>query len=717
MKRIAAHIGLTTFCALAVAFYLPENITAVTAGVFAVAAVLLCIFKKTRKHIGVIVIVVTAALSFGVNLAYTALAVKPVVDSCCGEDQNIEATLTDETYKQYGKYYYRLTTDTVNGENVHTKILLKTNRPIDIEPFEKISFTSNVIPTVNNYYLSKGYYITVDAFTLRHTVSQEDDKPLYYHAIRLRQAMRDAIETFLPEAEASLCSAVLIGDKYALDQSVKDDFRVVGASHFVVVSGMHFAILCMLSLGLFRKLFRRRYIYYPLTYLVIILYMMITGFQPSVMRSGIMMLILMTGRWAMRQTDSLTSLGVAGFLMPFIFTPYGCGDIGMILSFAATFAIIVWADPIYAKLRIRTKPSHLVTGWLVKGVNYLISLISVCLSANILAIPLSVFLFNGFSLMTLLSSLVLYPLIWLIMAFSLGVCVFCYLGPLRYLALLLSWPLYGLTKLTLFLVQTIASIPFAYIHVKSVYFYVWTAVTLCIGITAYLLRKRYRLLPYAALLSAILFLSGMIVNTVVQLNTNTLTYCAGKEGCTVYLNYCGRIHMLRFDCDSDAAYQMMMRLTDDYGSAQSAVCVNNRERMNYSRMSDSEFDIRHYLVYDETDEIFVENEPEERFGGDSVFFLDDSVTLNTIEDNGKELLYLTDHERSVMLIPAGYRYDSIPEQMRDPDMIVMSKPAKAYERLSCDTLILCSDSVQKEKLPCYNSLYTSADRSVNLKLN
>ena len=175
--------------------------------------------------------------------------------------------------------------------------------------------------------------------------------------------------------------------------------------------------------------------------------------------------------------------------------------------------------------------------------------------------------------------------------------------------------------------------------------------------------------------------------------------------------------MLRFDCDSDAAYQMMMRLTDDYGSAQSAVCINDRERMNYSRMSDSEFDIRHYLVYDETDEIFVENEPEERFGGDSVFILDDGVTLNTIEDNGMELLYLTDHERSVMLIPSGYRYDSIPEQMRDPDVIVMSRPARAYERLSCDTLILCSDSVQKEKLPRYNSLYTSADRSVSLKLN
>ena len=62
MKRIAAHIGLTTFCALAVAFYLPENITAVTVVCLAVAAVLFLLFKKTRKHIGVIVIVVTAAL-------------------------------------------------------------------------------------------------------------------------------------------------------------------------------------------------------------------------------------------------------------------------------------------------------------------------------------------------------------------------------------------------------------------------------------------------------------------------------------------------------------------------------------------------------------------------------------------------------------------------------------------------------------------------------
>ncbi len=716
MKRIAAHIGLTVFCALAVAFYLPEVVTICIAAVSGCAAILLFCIKKTRKRIVIPVTLSVIALSFGVNLLYTALAVKPLTDKFCADRQKIEATLTDEVYQQYSKCYYRLTIDSINGEEVHTKLLLKTNQLLDIEPYDKICFTADVTPTRQNYYRAKGYYITVDALDMDYSTVSVDEKPLYYHVIGLRDTLREALDRYLPTKEADLCKAILIGDKYALDEDVKQDFSYSGASYFIVVSGMHFSILCWMCLWVFKRILRKSWLYYPLTYLVILLYMMLTGFQPSVMRSGIMMLILTTGRWSLRMTDPLTSLGVAGFAMPFIFSPYGCGDIGMILSFAATFSIIVWHDRIYLKIRIKKRFDNFMLRQIVRAGNAVLRILSVSLAANILVLPLSVFLFNGFSIMTPVSSLLLYPLIPLIMGLSLIVCILNVL-PMQILATLLSWPLYGISKLSLWIVKSLSSIPFAYVHIKSIYFTVWVGVTLILGITAYALRRRYRLYPYAVLLSAIVLTGGVMVHCITTLNTNRFEYYAGKDGAAVYLNYCGRIHMLRFDCDSNTAYKMIYQIEDDYGGASTAICTGYPERVNYSRMTDRDFLISHYLVYQRSDVSVWERKADEFLSGSQTITLDDGVILRTVEQKGKLLLYLTDGDRSVMLIPGGFDYDAIPDSMRVADVIIINRTAAKYDGLSCSELFVTTDQKQNEKLPQYEKLYLPEDKHISIDLN
>lgn len=717
MKRFAAHIGLTTFCALAVAFYLSETLTLILMLSFTAIAIVSLLIKKTRRHGALPTIAIVAAISFGVNLVYTAAAVKPIVDHYCGKEKWIEATLTDEPYRQYAKYYYPLTTDSIDREDVRVKILLKTNSPIDIEPFDSVSLTADVSPTENQYYLSKGFYITVDTFDSSFNVTEKDSKPLYYHVIRLRQSMRDVFDDYLPMGESALCKAILIGDKTALDQSVKEDFRYIGGSYFIVVSGMHFSVIVTLCLWLFRKVFRKRFIYFPLTYLVILLYIMITGFQPSVMRSGVMMIILVTGQLMRRISDPLTSLGIAGLMMPLIFSPYGCGDMGMILSFAATFSIIVWQPPIYEKLRIKKDAKHRFTRILIKMLNAILSVISVSLAANILTLPLSVYFFKAFSPITVITALLLYPLIWLILVLSLLVCGLYYLGPIRYAALLLSWPLFGIARLILWLVGWLSEIPFAYIHVKSVYFYVWVTLTLILVIAVRLLRGRYRLLPYAVLLSTIVFFGGFVINTVIRLNTDRLIFDAGKSGAMLTLDRGGMTHLLRFDCDSSSAYKMFYRLQDDYGGAYTAVCTSAKERINYNRLSDKEFPVTHYLVSQQYAD-YCPDEPDIVFSDNAVFVLDDGVILYTIEDNGKTLLYLNDNGNSILQIPSGFSFDAIPDEYYQANIILLNKPAEDYDRLSCETLILCDAADQSNgSLPRHNSLFDLSDKHMEFTMN
>ena len=718
MKRYLAQIGLTFFSVLAAAFYLPDQITQILLISCATPALLFFLIRKTRKMIFLPLIATAAALACAVNLLYTAWTVKPVTERFTGKAKQIEATLTDESYRQYGKYCYPLETDSINGEEVHVKILLKMGRPMDIKLFDKVKFTCDIVPTVKQYDLAKNYYITADTKGVNYTVSETDNLPLGYHIINLRKAIRKAIASLLPMDEANLAKAILIGDKYALDQSVKADFRYSGASHFIVVSGMHFSILIMLCMWAFEKLFRKRYIYFPLIYLVILLYMAVTGFQPSVMRSGVMMIVMVTGKWIRRQIDPLTSLGVAGVVLPIIFSPYGCGDIGMILSFSATFSIIVWQKPIYERLRVKKVVKRRFSRWLMKGINAVIGIISTCLAANILVLPLSVFLFNSFSPMTLLSALLLYPLIWIILAAALIVSLFFYLGPLRVVAVLFSWPLYGAAKLTLWLVNTISSFPFAYVHVRSLYVYLWIAVTLGMFFIAYLLRKRRRLYPAVVLFSAILFLSGMIVTTIVRLNTVKLEFYAGKSGSAIILNHQGRAHVLRFDCDSYTAYDTLNYLADHFGGAESEIASRNGELTNYNRLSAMECPVKHALVYDGIDRPYESETDEIIFTGDSTIALDDGVILKTVEDNDRLLLYLTDGDKSILILPDSYPVDKIPDDMKSPDILFVGKTGKNYDRLSCHSLFIyrVRDDSEKVPLPKYKEYYDLKNKHVVLDL-
>ena len=108
--------------------------------------------------------------------------------------------------------------------------------------------------------------------------------------------------------------------------------------------------------------------------------------------------------------------------------------------------------------------------WLIKGVNCDISMISLVFLLISWSFRYRSFLFNGFSPMTLLSSLLLYPLIWLMMAFRWAYVSLLIWDRCVYLSLMLSILCIGLTNDFVSCEDPDRSIPFAYIHVKSVYF-------------------------------------------------------------------------------------------------------------------------------------------------------------------------------------------------------------------------------------------------------
>lgn len=148
---------------------------------------------------------------------------------------------------------------------------------------------------------------------------------------KIRQSIKKQLYNNMSEENAGMSYAVLFGDKSGIDNDTRNDFRNSGIIHILTVSGLHIGFLIALVYG-FLKLCRvNRYVNFALTIIFIIIYAYLCNFSPSVVRAGIMGIVMMTANITGRRYDSLNSLGIAGFCIC-IFSPLSALDSGFLMS-------------------------------------------------------------------------------------------------------------------------------------------------------------------------------------------------------------------------------------------------------------------------------------------------------------------------------------------------------------------------------------------------
>ncbi len=750
MKRLLAQIGITYFSVLVAAFYLSDLLVAVIGGVALLLVILFFAIKKARKTIFLPAMAIAALIACVVNLGYTMLVVRPVTEKYGDSEHTIRATAAEEAYRSYSKYYYRLNIKEIDGEKVSQKLLLKSTDPLKADLDDQLTFTAELSVTSNDYYRAKGYYLSVNSYDLDIEVETAQTHSLYYHVIRLREIMRNALDSLLPEDCAALCKAVLIGDKYALSTDIRDSFRYAGASYFIVVSGMHFAVICLLMERLLKR--ANRWVRLAIMLVFILIYAALTGFQPSVLRSGIMMTMLMIGKTVRRQAYPLNHLGIAGIVMPFIVSPYGAGDIGLILSFYATMAILLWASPIAQKICLKDEYGAIPTFrfgsfvrrklewikekfsdrkkkndtqtepfsiklWLKKLYNAVALMFSVSLAANIMVFPISVFVFHEFSLVTLLSALLLYWEIYLILILSFAVCVLFWFKPL---AVVLAYPLMLLCKLALWIVNGLASLPFAYIKITNSFIYIWLAVTVLLGIVVILCRNHYRYLKAAALCSFILLLSGCLLQEILQMSVLSLEVYPCSSGICAGINSGGRLHLLSMDGGAKELRQVWGSLENRYSGAETALCRNESNLRKCQLYRDDEFAISMIMLYDNNG-YCTEDDNIVEFDSDCTFVPDDDMILTLSVNDDKAVPFVKAADQTILIVPKDCKLSNIPEEYRRADIIVLSKAFTGMEKLHCNSLIISNEIDTAEQIAeqmkgSFEQVYYTADGEVRCEL-
>ena len=133
------------------------------------------------------------------------------------------------------------------------------------------------------------------------------ESSLWISLLKCRIRLDDAVDSVLSQRDAGLVKAILFGEKNALSETVEEQFRTAGVSHLLAVSGFHMAIMVRLFTMLFRALRFPRRLSAAGVAVGIVLFMALTGFSPSVSRSGIMCLILLAGELFGRRADTLNA--------------------------------------------------------------------------------------------------------------------------------------------------------------------------------------------------------------------------------------------------------------------------------------------------------------------------------------------------------------------------------------------------------------------------
>ena len=222
---------------------------------------------------------------------------------------------------------------------------------------------------------------------------------------RLRERWKEMLIHQLGKEKGGVLTAMLLGDRSAMDPEIKELYQVNGIAHILAISGLH---LSFLGTGFYQFL-RKKSGSYPLGcaggILALSLYVLLVGKSVSVMRAFIMFLFHVGADAAGRKYDSPTALAVAAACV-LIGQPLYLKDAGFWMSFGAVLAMLLIL-PVFEELPFQNVWAGLSTQILLFPILLMayfeISLLSLAL--NLLVIPL---------LTLLLMMAVLASFLWLV---------------------------------------------------------------------------------------------------------------------------------------------------------------------------------------------------------------------------------------------------------------------------------------------------------------
>ncbi len=213
-----------------------------------------------------------------------------------------------------------------------------------------------------------------------------------------------ALYRTVSEPESALASGLLVGAKRSLGEKITEEFRVVGLTHVVVLSGFNLTIIATAVLLLMRAFPQR--VGFTVGAGAIVAFTLMAGAGAAAVRAAIMALLALLARSLVRPVEVLHLLLVASFLMVMWNPLILLSDPGFQLSVIATAGLVTLSP--WFERRLAWIPASF-------GAR---AIVAATLATQCAVAPLLLSLTGELSLVALLANLLALPVIPLAMLVS-----------------------------------------------------------------------------------------------------------------------------------------------------------------------------------------------------------------------------------------------------------------------------------------------------------
>lgn len=445
----------------------------------------LCI-RPLRKNRTFWCVMSAAVLAFGVFFIYTRTVYEPAGQL---EGQTVTVKAVVEDYGPwYNMYNYELKLLDVDGRTVApTSVIYSVRENLDADYGDVIETQMKFIvnepaegKVLGDYYKSHGLFLKSYAvYKSELAVEPASGFNLQASFRVLRDRLSESIGNHMSAENANITTGMLLGGTSNLSELTRTTFSRAGITHLFSVSGMHLTIVIQLTMGFLTLLRFNKRLASGIGIFAVVGFMLLAGCTPSVLRAGITMLILLSGRIFRRPANGLNSLGIACLLIC-LSNPYTMYDIGFLLSVTATLGILLFARPLGDLICGRLK----ITGSAGRNT---VSLFTVSIAAVLGTLPVNLLCFQEISLIGILLNPVINLFVSIAMFAGFAAAFFGlvpFLNPLASLfGAICSWSVTAIARGA----GVAVKLPFAYLPLGDGYIQVW----FFLSIIGFLLYRAY----------------------------------------------------------------------------------------------------------------------------------------------------------------------------------------------------------------------------------
>ncbi len=510
----------------------------VCAAVLLVAMVLFSVFRGLGYRKLFVLLLALGALLGGVRVLFDRQASEHVFAERMERECMAELVVREIRYASTYGTELLVEVRTLEGEGCHETAILRSETALPFGVRDRLLATVQIMPlSYDNYSENTEYTYRGEGAGAILLLQAPESAVLLESGIgsfaeklqSLRAVLSYRIRSILRGESGELLTAMLLGDRSGLGERTVRDFRRIGISHLLALSGLHLAML----LGIFDRLLyalgagKRVRICAVLP--LCLGYLLLTGCSFSMLRAVIMTLFVYLAFLCRAEHDGLTALAVSAAVI-LLWQPSAVFSTSFQMTMLATLGLLTFGR-LDGALRAKL-PVH--KGW--RGIpffllRWVLSSFCVSFAATVMILPVLWLTFGELSLLTPISNLIFVPLSMPLLIGALLLLVF----PIP----LFSVPMGALVQAALILAGKLSQIDCVLFLKERFAPYIFIPMLLLIALLLVIdLKRRWPMIALPPLLAALAFAVCLGVSDAAGANSVQTVYrrAGSNEGLVLVQN-------------------------------------------------------------------------------------------------------------------------------------------------------------------------------------